>query len=248
MTRVAVLTYHAIDSSGSVLAIAPEDFRAHVEAVSRSGRPVVAPSRLARPFGEAPPVEKSGFAFTFDDGFASVAEFAAPILAAHGFPYAIFLVTSWVGQTNDWPGQPGWVVRAPLMGWDTIARLASDGVEIGTHTADHPDLTRLSEAAVSDQLDTASTEIKRRIGFSPRLFAYPGGRADARSRQLAAVRFDVCFGTRHARMADEDDRSEIPRIETYYFRRPKLFERLLSPNVDRRLAARRLLRRVRRIW
>jgi peptidoglycan/xylan/chitin deacetylase (PgdA/CDA1 family) len=248
MSRVAVLTYHAIDRSGSVLAVSPEDFRAHVEAVSRSGRPVIAPSRLARPFGGDTPIARDGFAFTFDDGLASVAEAAAPLLSAHGFPYAVFLVTSWVGRTNDWPGQPGWVVRAPLMGWDSLGRLAEAGAEIGAHTADHPDLTTLSEAGIVEQLEASSREIEKRIGVRPRLFAYPGGRADERGERLAAARFEACFGTRHARMTDEDDRFNIPRIETHYFQSPRRFARLLSPGVDRRLAVRRLLRRARRIW
>jgi peptidoglycan/xylan/chitin deacetylase (PgdA/CDA1 family) len=247
MTRVCVLTYHAVDASGSILAISPEDFRAHVEAVARSGRSVVAPSRLEKPFDQGDPVAADAFAFTFDDGFASVAEFAAPILASHGFPYAIFLVTSWVGRTNDWPGQPGPIVRAPLMGWDAVARLASQGTEIGAHTADHPDLTGLSDEGVVEQLDNASQEIESRTGIRPRLFAYPGGRADARVRRLAAARYSICFSTRHARMASDDERSDAPRVETYYFRTARQFARLFSPGIDRRLAARRFLRRVRRI-
>ena len=247
MSRVTVLTYHALDSTGSVLSVSPSEFRAHVDAVARSGRPVIAPSRLAHPFGETPPIDRDGFAFTFDDGFASVAETAAPILAERGFPYVLFLVTTWVGRTNDWPGQPGWVVRAPLMGWDAVGRLASAGAEIGVHTMDHPDLSALSESAIVEQLDGCAREVESRLGTRPRLFAYPGGRADGRCRRLAAARFEAAFGTRHARMTDGDDRFDIPRIETFYFRDPRRFERLLSPRIDRRLASRRLLRRLRRL-
>jgi peptidoglycan/xylan/chitin deacetylase (PgdA/CDA1 family) len=248
VSRVAVLTYHAIDGSGSILSVSPGDFRAHIEAISRSGRPVIAPSRLASPFADEPPIGEDGFALTFDDGFASVAEHAAPILAAHRFPYAVFLVTAWVGRTNDWPGQPTWVERAPLLGWAAVERLAASGAEIGTHTADHVDLTRLPDAAATEQLDSASREVERRIGIKPRLFAYPGGRSDGRCRRLAAARFDASFGTRHARMKDSDDRADLPRIETYYFRSPRRFSRLLSPGIDRRLAGRRFLRRLRRLW
>ena len=247
MSRIAVLTYHALDSTGSVLSVSPSEFRAHVDAVARSGRPVIAPSRLGRSFGERPKVDQDGFAFTFDDGFASVAEVATPILAERGFPYALFLVTSWVGRTNDWPGQPDWVVRAPLMGWDAVGRLAAAGAEIGVHTMDHPDLSALSDFAIAEQLDGCAREVESRLGTRPRLFAYPGGRADGRCRRLAAARFEAAFGTRHARMTDGDDRFDLPRIETFYFRAPDRFERLLSPRIDQRLTARRLLRRMRRL-
>src|SRR5262249_1479295 len=157
---------------------------------------------------------RDGFVFTFDDGFASVAEFAAPILAERGFSYAVFLVTSWVGKTNDWPGQPGWVARAPLMGWDPVAKLAAAGAEIGLHTMARPDLQDLPDSATVEQLGGCANEVERRLGRRPRLFAYPGGRANERCRRRAAARFEAAFGTRHARMTDEDDRFDIPRIET----------------------------------
>ncbi len=172
MTRIAVLTYHAIDRSGSVLSVSPEDFRAHVEMIAGSGRPVVAPSRLAlAPPGERESLADGGFAFTFDDGYASVAEHAAPLLRAHGFPFAVFLVTSWVGRSNDWPSQPAWVPRAPLLDWDAAGLLASAGAEIGAHTADHAPLAGAPEPAVREQIEASRAEIERRTGIAPRLFA-----------------------------------------------------------------------------
>lgn len=248
MTRVAVLTYDAIDCSGSVLSVAPEDFRAHVEMIARSGFPVIPASRLASaPPGEREPVEDGSFAFTFDDGYASVAKHAAPLLQDHGFPFAIFLVTSWVGKSNDWPSQPGWVPRAPLLDWDAIGGLAAAGAEIGAHTANHTSLAGAPEPAVREQIEASRAEIERRTGVAPRLFAYPGGRADEAARRIAGSRFAACFGTRHARAREEDDRAELPRIETFYFRDARRFARLFSPAVDLRLAARRALRRLRRL-
>jgi peptidoglycan/xylan/chitin deacetylase (PgdA/CDA1 family) len=248
MTRIAVLTYHAIDRSGSVLSVAPEDFRAHVEMIARLGHPVISASRLApAPSGEREPLEDGSFAFTFDDGYASVAEHAAPLLQAYGFPFTVFLVTSWVGKSNDWPSQPAWVLRAPLLGWDAIGRLAEAGAEIGAHTADHMPLPGALERVVREQIEASRAEIERRTGVAPRLFAYPGGRADDAARRIAGSRFAACFGTRHARAREEDDRAELPRIETFYFREARRFARLLSPAVDARLAARRALRRLRRL-
>ena len=247
MTRVAVLTYHSIDPSGSVLSVSPEEFRAHVEAVVRSGRKVVAPSWLAAPLGLDPRVEDGSFAFTFDDGYASVADHAAPLLESFGFPFGIFLVTSRVGLDNDWPGQPAWVPRAPLLDWSRIERLAVIGAEIGAHTASHQDLSAAPESLAREEIEASRAEIERRLGVLPRIFAYPGGRSSPLVRRIAVSLFDVCFGTRHARVSDEDGRSEFPRIETFYFREPRRFLRLFSPRVDARLAARRALRRVRRL-
>jgi peptidoglycan/xylan/chitin deacetylase (PgdA/CDA1 family) len=247
MTRVAVLTYHSIDRTGSVLSVSPEEFRAHVEAIAKSGRPVIPPSRLTAPFSSAPPVADGSFALTFDDGYASVAEHAAAVLEAHGFPYALFLVTSRVGLDNAWPSQPPWVPRAPLMGWDIVAALASRDAEIGAHTRDHADLTLMPGPEAREQLESSAAEIRRRIGRDPRLFAYPGGRSTPAVRGMAAALFSASFSTRHARTTDADDRSDLPRVETFYFRDPGRFRRLFSPSLDLRLAARRALRGARRL-
>src|SRR5262249_26668367 len=155
-----------------VLSVSPEEFRSHVEAVARSGRAVVNPSRLASPFHAEPPVADGSFAFTFDDGYASVAEHAAPVLEAHGVPYALFVVTSRVGLTNDWPSQPSWAPRAPLLGWDALGSLASRGAEIGAHTRDHADLTLLAGNDAREEMESSALEIRNRLGRIPALFAY----------------------------------------------------------------------------
>jgi peptidoglycan/xylan/chitin deacetylase (PgdA/CDA1 family) len=245
--RVCVLTYHAIDESESVLSVSPGQLRAHLEIIARSGRRVLPASRLASGFEEAAPVEDGSFVLTFDDGYASVARDAAPLLREFGFPYAIFLVTNWVGRDNSWPSQPAWVPRAPLADWEQIASLVEEGAEIGAHTADHVRLAGAPEVLVRQQIDESVVEIERRLGVVPRLFAYPSGSVDASARQIARSRFAACFGTRHARMKEGDDRAEIPRVEMFYFRQPRRFTHLFSPAIDARLSARRALRRIRRL-
>jgi peptidoglycan/xylan/chitin deacetylase (PgdA/CDA1 family) len=184
--RVCVLTYHAIDESESVLSVSPGQLRAHLETIARSGRRVLPASRLASGFEEAAPVKDGSFVLTFDDGYASVASVAAPLLREFGFPYAIFLVTNWVGRDNSWPSQPAWVPRAPLADWGQIARLVEDGAELGVHTADHRAVAGAPEAVVRQQIDEGIAEIERRSDLVPRLFAYPGGAADAATREIAA--------------------------------------------------------------
>ena len=245
MRRVAVLTYHMIEDALSPLAVSPDEFRGHLEVLAASGAPVVAPSRLAGKLGADS--ASDGFAITFDDGFASVARFALPILKEYGFPFAVFVVTSRAGKDNDWPGQPSWIPRRPLLDWDSIRSLAAAGGEIGSHTASHADLTRLAPNAALEEMERSRREIEERLGRPPVLFAYPGGLSDPGSRAAAGSLFAASFGTRHARMRDGDDRAEIPRVEICYFRAVRKFRRLFSPAIDARLAARRVLRKARRL-
>jgi peptidoglycan/xylan/chitin deacetylase (PgdA/CDA1 family) len=47
--------------------------------------------------------------------------------------------------------------------WDEAAELADLGHEIGSHTRSHPELTRLSDAALADELSGSRAELERRL-------------------------------------------------------------------------------------
>ncbi|MGH9440765.1 MAG: polysaccharide deacetylase family protein [Thermoanaerobaculia bacterium] len=232
-----------IEDTRSPLAVSPAEFRGHLEAIARSGAKVLPVSRLSDESESAS--ASDAFAITFDDGYASVARFAAPVLRDFGFPFAVFVVTSRVGRDNSWPAQPSWVPRRPLLDWGQIEGLAAIGADIGSHTVSHPDLTRLSRSEVDSEMEHSRREIETRLGRAPVVFAYPGGRVDEASRAIAGRLFSASFGTRHARMRARDDRAELPRVEICYFRSVRRFRRLFSPSIDVRLAARRGLRALR---
>ena len=94
----AVVTFHSIDDSGSVLSFSPRAFRQLIERLAASATPVVTFEELLR--------REDGITITFDDGMRSVYQHALPVLRQHGFPAHIFLTTGRVGQDIGWPSQP----------------------------------------------------------------------------------------------------------------------------------------------
>src|SRR5271157_5964061 len=130
-SRSAILTYHSLDDSGSVISIQPALFRRHMEFLAESGVPVVPLDQvLGRP---------GSVAITFDDGFRNFADWALPVLDRHQLPATIFIVSQYCGQMNDWPSQSGaGVPRLPLLSWGELAALPAL-VSVGAHTATHPD-------------------------------------------------------------------------------------------------------------
>ena len=89
-------------------------------------------------------------AVTFDDGYRSVIELAAPILAEAGFPGTLFVPTDHIGRERpmSWPGIEQWLgtehaAELVPMGWDEVRRLRDDGWEIGSHTRSHPKLSQI---------------------------------------------------------------------------------------------------------
>lgn len=118
-------------------------------------------SQLATAQPAAASARRATVSLTFDDGQAT--QFgAARILASHGM-HGTFYVNSAMLGVGPW-----------YMTWDQVHSLAAQGNEIGGHTLDHKDLTKIP-------LKQAFTEIRAdranllRQGFPAASMAYPYG-------------------------------------------------------------------------
>jgi peptidoglycan/xylan/chitin deacetylase (PgdA/CDA1 family) len=230
VSRIAILAYHAIDDDESVLSVSPSAFSEHMRILRDLPVRVVALADVIRPPGHDRD-EDDLVAITFDDGFQSVQRHAFPVLQRHGFPATVFLVTDYCGRSNAWPGQPGWVRPAPLLGWPAIREMAAGGVAFGSHTRTHPDLTLMRPTDAHEELAVSKKVIEDETGRPVETLAYPYGTHDR--RVLGYV-------------DPGDDALALPRLDMYYVRRPAMLEALLSRRLETYIAMRRWLRRVRR--
>jgi len=216
----AIITYHSIDESGSVISIDARTFRSHVEWLARCRLPVVSVAELARL-----PDDASAIALTFDDGFANFGQVAWPLLRQHGLSATLFVVTECIGATNAWSvGQQPPVPHLPLLGWSELGRLASEGVTIGSHTRTHPNLKQISEQQAADEIGGAAQVLSERLGARAEIFAYPYGAFSPGS--VRAVRRHHAFActTELRGVRASDDAHELPRLDAYYFRRAGVLE------------------------
>jgi peptidoglycan/xylan/chitin deacetylase (PgdA/CDA1 family) len=237
----AILTFHGVDESGSVLSVSAAALEALLAAVREGGFEIVALERLL----EAAPQERR-VALSFDDGFASVHAAALPVLRAAGAPATLFLTSGHVGRDNRWPGQPAFAPTEPLLGWKEVEALAGAGFTIEAHTFSHPDLRRLSDDAIADELARADEEIERRLGRAPRGFAYPYGFFDARVVAAARRRYRYAVTTVLDWVpARAPDLHLLPRLDAFYLREPRAQRGFGGPRMRARIAARRWLRAVR---
>jgi peptidoglycan/xylan/chitin deacetylase (PgdA/CDA1 family) len=97
---------------------------------------------------------------------------------------------------------------------EEIAALAESGMTIGFHTLHHRSLTRLSDDEVDAALNDGRSALEDVVGQRLRLFAYPHGKADARtaSRVRRAGFVAAWTGRPHA-VAPRDDRYHLGRWE-----------------------------------
>ena len=237
----AILTYHSIDESGSVISIPRAVFNRHVTWL-RSGRVRVTsvPELLALPD------DIDAVALTFDDGFRNVATEAMPLLA--GLPATVFVVSEHVGRTNTWQGQsaPG-IPTLPLLDWKELGRLQDQGVTIGAHTRTHPDLTTVDATVLEDEVAGCAERLQRETGRRPDGFAYPYGSASPLSIAAAARTFRWACTAQLKTLATRDEAITLPRLDMYYFQRPGLIESWGQPTFHAYLASRRLLRSARQV-
>lgn len=76
--------------------------------------------------------------------------------------------------TGDIPCIPNHV-----MDWDTLRRLAREGVTLGAHTRTHPLMNRVSPDEARAEILDSRSDLEREIGPVPPIFAYPSGHFDA---------------------------------------------------------------------
>lgn len=112
-------------------------------------------------------------ALTFDDGPIADTQRLLGILASAGVKATFFDVGQMAADRPD-------AVRAEL----------AAGHEVGDHSWSHPQLTRLSDAQVGDQVNRTTQELAGIDGLRPTLFRPPYGAVNARVRAVLAGQGD----------------------------------------------------------
>lgn len=158
------------------------------------------------------PHSPRSFLLTFDDGYASLAEHAYPILQHLDFTATTFLITDFMGRTNTWDARYTWR-RLPHLSWDAVERWRKRGFAFGSHGATHRRLTWLSSTEVAQELGRSRAELVRRLGpDAGQAVAYPFGATDAGVRRAAAAAgYDLGFSSVRGAGSPLD----LPRLPVY---------------------------------
>jgi peptidoglycan/xylan/chitin deacetylase (PgdA/CDA1 family) len=239
----AILMYHAVDDSDSPISVSEEVFKAHVRFLA-SGRVRVVPLEALR----SQPDENDAVAITFDDGFESFEHRALPLLASHGLPATVFVVTERVGKTNAWGGVPDpGIPTLPLMDWPALERACRRGVAIGAHTRRHPDLTTLAPDELEAEVAGSAEDVVRTLGQRPTVFAYPYGSHDGRVSDVVRRHFALACTTELRVLEGGEDPARLPRLDAFYFRTTGQLEAWGTAAFRRRVWLRARGRQVRRL-
>jgi peptidoglycan/xylan/chitin deacetylase (PgdA/CDA1 family) len=235
--RSAILMYHSLDTSGSVISTPPRLFRRQMERLAENGTPVVPLAEVTKTPGSV--------ALTFDDGYANFLAHALPALQKHGFPATVFIVSGYCGKRNDWPFQDRCVPSLEIMGWNELSELVRCGVSLGAHTVNHRRLTGLPEDVVRREMRDCRMELEDRTGAALKALSYPYGASGVGVRALAAREFLLACGTRLQYVRGAGDVLDLPRIDAFYLRCSWAMDNLLTRGGAAWFGVRGLLRAAR---
>lgn len=173
--EIPILVYHHIGtpnsdmtSAAKSLFIEPEWLLHHMEYLQKNGFRTVRFSDIAAYFEDKAPlplaIGEKPIIISFDDGYKSTFEFAAPILKKYGMAGTVFIPTNLVGLGRG---------KGTRMTWDEVKALADAGFEIGSHSLWHPYLTKSGKARA--EIFESKKILEEKLGQPIEVFAYPFG-------------------------------------------------------------------------
>ncbi len=208
-----VLCYHRIGGplELGVTRVGRSVFERQMRALATAGWRTLSLAEFADP--HTPHHSPRTFLLSFDDGYASLAEHAYPVLDGLGFTATTFVITDFIGRDNSWDVQYTWR-RLSHLNWPQIERWRAQGFDFASHGARHRRLTWLDSAAAADDLGRARETLVGRLGGDAgRAIAYPYGAVDDRIERLARdAGYQLGFG---GVRGDHGSPLHLPRVPVY---------------------------------
>jgi len=183
MPKAVILMYHNIDKPPKNaripnLYVTPRMFAFQMWYLRITGFKVVSIRELLDAISKGD-VQNNLAAITFDDGYQDFYMNAYPILKRYAYPSTVYVVSGFVGKDSQWDSRNEYFVK-PLMDAKTIIEISRHGVEIGSHTKSHPELTRISPAEQLAEIAESKKELEKLLEHQVDSFCYPGGDHDGK--------------------------------------------------------------------
>jgi peptidoglycan/xylan/chitin deacetylase (PgdA/CDA1 family) len=242
-----ILTFHDIADRSSVISFSPQIFRRGIARLHESGYRTLSLLEAVDCLRRRATFPNRSFVITFDDGYQSVYEEAVPVLQCYGMSATVFLT---VGENKTAKTQeclPSLEGRS-MLSWHEIREMQRAGITFGAHTLTHPDLTRLPLERLRAEVCDSKAVIEDALGASIDCFAYPFGRYDHRSYELALQHFSCACSDKLGLITAGSDPYTLERVDSYYLRTERLFALTVSKLLPWYIQARSIPRRVRRAF
>ncbi|MBE5745100.1 MAG: polysaccharide deacetylase family protein [Clostridiales bacterium] len=170
MKKLLILYYHEVVKKGEGAAyqkIEEEKFEEQMRYLQENGYTTLFFSQLDKPLPEKPII------ISFDDGFLSVYEKAAPIMRKYGVKGNVYLPTAYIGNDEK------------FMTWDMVKALQTNkDFEMQAHTHNHVDIRTLSKEDMTEEIQKSQEKFAAELGYLPNAICLPFGTYDRKSLRL----------------------------------------------------------------
>ncbi len=145
--------YHHIGFSpvGSQYYVTPEKFTEQMWLLHAWGYTTITTTMLAEAIREGAELPPRPVLITFDDGNLDNYTNAYPLMQAYGFTGVLYIVGNYIGVDN-------------YLSAAQIKEMARAGWEIGSHTMNHHDLTKLSDLQKQYEITDSREFLEEKLG------------------------------------------------------------------------------------
>lgn len=172
-TELPILMYHYIrdyndsrDQIGVNLSVSPANFATQLDLINSRGYTTTTFAELDSGLKITKPI-----ILTFDDGYQDFYDNAFPELRKRGMKAVCFIITD-----KD---------SKEYLTSSEISELSSYGIEIGSHTISHPDLSTISLARAQNEIVESKATLENIIGKPVISLCYPSGKYNENVVNLA---------------------------------------------------------------
>lgn len=162
--KMPVLMYHYIrtvadqnDKLGIGLSVVPSKFASQLDKIQKDGYQTINFYDL-----EQNKIPSKPIILTFDDGYEDFYTTAYPELKKRNMTAVIYIIAN-----ND---------GGAYMTASQIKELSDNGIEVGSHTLSHLDLSTANETKASNEISQSKTKLENIIGKTIISFCYPAGK------------------------------------------------------------------------
>ena len=201
--KVPILMYHSImDDDEQSVSI--QSFKKQMHLMKTMGYQTIK-------FNELEENNEKKFIITFDDAYENVFINAFPILRKLGFNAVCFIVANKIGAYNDWDKNE--FKKKKLMNFEQISEWLINGFNIGSHTLDHVDLTKLNKNDKINQIINSKKYLNSMFNTKINTFAFPFGSYDDETHSIINEYYDYAVTTKRSRFVKNKFNNKLlPRV------------------------------------
>ena len=205
--KIPVLLYHSISDDNSKMSLNLNTFENQIMYLKKNDYTSIN-------FDEIDQNKKKQIIITFDDGYKDVFVNALPILKKYEFKATCFFVTNLIGQDNSWDIKNKNFSKKEIMNLNDINQWISSGMDIGSHSHNHLDLTKISEKNLLNELEFSRKILEDSFNINNDIFCYPYGKVNQNVYTLTKKIYSKAVTTNRSRYDSyKHDLHLIPRID-----------------------------------